>query len=391
MDLFQKEDLKQLLDYRNDPCVSIYLPTHRVGRATMQDPIRLKNLLGEAEEALTGQGMRSPDAQELLQPGRDLLNDSDFWQHQSDGLVVFLGENLAQNFRLPLDFKEELLITNRFHLKPLLPMLSGDGRFFVLALSLNEVRLLQGTRYTVDEVDLEGVPTSIAEALWYDDPERQQQWHTGTSSSSGQGGERSAMYHGHGEGTNDEKSDILRFFQQVNSGISELLPENSGPLVLAGVEYLLPIYGDANTYHYLAESGIVGNPDELKAAELHQQAWEIVEPIFANAQQQAADRYRKLAGNRSKEASSDLRTVVKAAAYGGVETLFVDLEVKRWGHFNREANQVIVNAESEAGDMDLLDFAAAQTLTHSGTVFAVPSDLVPGNGDLAAIFRYPFE
>ena len=391
MDLFQKEDLKQLLDFRSDPCVSIFLPTHRVGRAKMQDPIRLKNLLVRAEEELTTYGMRAPDAEALLQPGRDLFNDLFFWQHQSDGLVVFLADGFFRNYRLPLEFKEQLVVTDRFHLKPLLPMMSGDGRFFVLAVSLNEMRLLQGTRYTVDEVNLEGVPTNIAEALWYDEPERQQQLHTGTRSPQGRGGERPAIFHGQGVGSKDEKKDILRFFQQVNDGITDLLGDESSPMVLAGLAYLMPIYREANTYNRLVEAGIEANPDEMKTSELHQRAWEILEPLFKQAQEEEANRYLALAGNGSKEASNQLSTVVKAAAFGGVETLFVGLGVKRWGSFDRENNQVEEQNASQSGVMDLLDFAAAQTLTHSGIVYAVPAEQVPGEGDLAAVFRYPYE
>jgi len=42
-----------------------------------------------------------------------------------------------------------VVVSDRFHLKPLLPLLTGDGRFYILALSQNQVRLLQGTRYSV--------------------------------------------------------------------------------------------------------------------------------------------------------------------------------------------------------------------------------------------------
>ena len=41
----------------------------------------------------------------------------------------------------------------------------ADGIFYVLALSQNEVRLLQATRHSVREIDLTGVPQSMAEAL----------------------------------------------------------------------------------------------------------------------------------------------------------------------------------------------------------------------------------
>jgi hypothetical protein len=194
-------------------------------------------------------------------------------------------------------------------------------------------------------------------------------------------------------GVYEEKKDILRFFQQVNSGITDLLGGESSPMVLAGLEYLQPIYREANTYNQLIESGIEGNPDEMKSDELHRQAWNILNPLFKEAQEQAADRFLVLAGNESKEASNRLQTVVKAASYGGVDTLFVGLGVKRWGRFNRDNHQVEEKDGPEIvnGDMDLLDFAAAQTLANSGTVYAVPAEQVPGGGDLAAVFRYPYE
>ncbi|NNL12787.1 MAG: hypothetical protein HKO82_03750, partial [Acidimicrobiia bacterium] len=42
----------------------------------------------------------------------------------------------------------------------------------------------------------------------------------------------------------------------------------------------------------------------------------------------------------------------------------------------------------EAGDVDLLDAAAAQAWLRGGTVFAVAPDEVPGDGHLAAVLRY---
>ena len=162
-----KDELKELLRYKGK-CVSIYMPTHRAGAETQQDPIRLKNLLREAEAALIRTGLRSSRARELLEPAQELVEDHEFWQHQSDGLAIFLSPGLFRSYRLPLEFEESVFVAERFHVKPLLPLLTGDGRFYVLALSQNEVRLLQGTRFNVGEVDLEDVPRSLAEALSYE-------------------------------------------------------------------------------------------------------------------------------------------------------------------------------------------------------------------------------
>ncbi len=369
-------------------CVSIYMSTHRAGRGIQQDPIRLKNLLGEAEEALTLSGLRTPEAQELLEPAEKLLQGSLFWQRQSDGLALFLSPGVFRYYRLPFDFEELVVVTDRFHIKPLLPLLSGDGQFYVLALSQNEVRLLQGTRYRVSEVAVEGVPESLAEALRYNDPEKRLQFHTSTRTPGGKG-QRPAIFHGHGVASADDPKDyISRYFHQVDEGLQDLLRDERAPLVLAGVDYLHPIYKEANTYPYLVDEGIEGNPEELRAEELHKRAWAVVQPYFQKAQEEAAAQYRQLAGAGSEQASSDLKEVVPAAYHGRVEVLFVAVGTHQWGTFDPDTDAVRLHEKAEPGDEDLLDFVAVQTLANRGSVYAIEPEKVPDGALLAAVFRY---
>ena len=140
------------------PCVSIFMPMHRSGPETQQDPIRFKNLLREAEERLITQGLPAPEAKQLLESAQKLLQGDLFHQHQNDGLAMFLSVEMFRYYLLPFVFKELVIITHRFHIKPLLPLLSGDGRYFVLALSQNKIRLLQSTHYSVSELDVADVP-----------------------------------------------------------------------------------------------------------------------------------------------------------------------------------------------------------------------------------------
>jgi len=126
------------------------------------------------------------------------------------------------------------------------------------------------------------------------------------------------------------KDYILRYFPQVDGGLRNLLGDEGAPLVLAGVEYLLPIYKEANSYPHLVDEGIEGNPEELSAKELHEQPWAIVHPLFLAAQKEAAAQYRHLASAGSEQASSDLKEVVPAAYHGRVETLFVAVGLQKW-------------------------------------------------------------
>jgi len=381
MVLFTRERLKELVERQKGVCVSLYMPTHRTAAETQQDQIRFKNLLAEAEKALSD---AYPEGQKLLEPARNLLEDNPFWQHQGDGLAVFLSPGEFQYFRLPISLEELVVVGGRWHLKPLISLLSGDGRFYVLALSQGEVRLFQCMRYSVGEVALEGIPGSMAEALKYDDPERQVQFRTAAPTGSGK---RAALFHGHGVGTDDSKDNILRYFRQIDKGLRTLLGEERAPLVLAGVDYLFPIYREANTYANLLDKGITGNPEGLTEKELHRQSWEIVEPLFQQEEKEAAARYGQL--TNTDQASADLKAIVPAAYYGKVEVLFVAAGVQQWGTFELEENVVSLHSKQDPGNEDLLDLAAIQTLLHGGTVYAVDQERVPDEeAALAAIYRY---
>lgn len=385
MDLLSREDLKRLAELHDQLCVSIFMPTHRAGRQVEQNAIRFKNLMRQAQGNLIAGGLRALQARELLKPAQTLLEQTLFWQNQADGLALFVSPLMFVHYRLPLGFEELVVTTNCFHLKPLLQLLGGDGSFYLLAFSKKQVRLFQGSKFSLSELDLQGVPKSLAEALQYDLLQKQLQFHTGAPA---HGGKRDATYFGTGDAGADEKELILRFFQQLDKGLHELLAGERSPLVLAGVDYLLPIYHKANTYPFLMETGITGNPDDLPADELHQRAWTIVEPYFRQEERKAVKRYRELAGSSSHLASGRIKDVVPAALQGRVDFLFVAVGVQQWGDVDPQTGEVIIHNQQQPGDHDILDFAAIHTLSKGGNVYAVTRDKVPDDAPIAAVFRY---
>ena len=136
MDLLSRNDLKKLAESHGQLCVSIFMPTYRAGRQVEQNAIRFKNLVRQAEGNLIACGLRAPQAQELLKPAQTLLGQTLFWRNQADGLALFVSSLMFVHFRLPLGFEELLVTTNRFHLKPLLQLLNGDGSFYLLAFNI---------------------------------------------------------------------------------------------------------------------------------------------------------------------------------------------------------------------------------------------------------------
>lgn len=378
-----RAELEELMQRRQGACVSIFAPMVKAGTETQQNPIRFKNLVRRAHEALVERGLGDPDARQLLAPATDLIDDTPFWQHQSTGLAVFVSPGFFRYYRLPVEVRELAVVEDRFHLKPLLPLLSGDGRFYVLALSQKRVRLLEATRHSVRELDLGDLPTSLNDAVGYEVEESHIQYHSGTRSARGGS---SPVYHGQGGGDDDVKLEIQKFFNLLDRGVSSLIGDREAPLVLAGVEFLFPLYRQVSSYPDLVEGGVPGNHDATSAEELREKAWPLVEPVFTRAQEEAVGRFRGLLG--TGQASVQLDDVVTAAHDGRVETLFVALGTRRWGSFDQERRVVELSEHNGPGTEDLVDFAALQTLLKGGEVFAVPPEQVPEGGAVAAVYRY---
>jgi hypothetical protein len=383
MSLLSRRELEALVAGAEAPCASIYMATHRGGREVRQGPIRFKNLLKQCEEQLEPL-LRRERRDAVLEPARRLLRDDHFWRRQSDGLACFLAPNRFKAFLLPVPFVESAVVNDRFYLKPILPVMAGDGRFYVLAISQKRVRLFEASRHAIREVDLNDVPQSLTDAVGTDWVQEALQFHT-RASGAGQG-ERDAMYHGHGVGTDDLPKEISRFLRQVDNGLLERFQDRDPPLVIAAVEHLRAMYRDVSRYPNLVPEGVDGNPDLVSMDELHGQAWRVVRPLFEGAQREAAERLAVLLG--TGRASDELENVVLAAHDGRVDTLFVALEEQRWGLVDAAKRTVETDPERRNGATDLLDEAAFQSLVHDGTIFAVHRDRMPVDAPAAAIFRY---
>lgn len=389
MSLLPLDEFRTLVEQSDNCCVSLYMLTIQAGTEVQQNPIRFKNLIKQAETLLQEQGnLRHTEALELLQPTVELDN-GEFWQYQSQGLAIFVAEDFLRYYRLPLDFEELVVVSDRFHLKPLFPLLTGDGRFFLLALSQKQVRLFEGSRYSLQEIELEDIPTSMDAALLYDETAKEGQFRISTS----RGGtnnsfQQAGSFHGQGSPDQDERQlDILQFFHVLDQELQKYFHNERIPLVLAGVEYLLPIYQEANTYPHLVDTILpIENVGVFKPEEMHEQVWSVVEPCYTGAQKVAIERYRELSG--TGKTSTDLKETVAGAYYGRIDQLFVATGLQQWGNFDPQANELQLHSEAEPGDEDLLNAAAIQTLLNGGIVYAVESEAIPDQAPIAAIFRY---
>ncbi len=387
MNILSKAELRALVDNKATPCISSYMPCQLAGQQVRQNPIRLKNLLTKAEEDLVTAGMRTAAARDLLQPGHELFKDPAFVEHLSEGLALFISPDMFRYYRLATPFEELVTLGDSFHIKPLIPIFTADGRFFILALSQEKVTLYVGTRFTVREVPVKDMVKGIEEMLKSSQFDKGRQIHTAGATVGGRKGE-ATTHHGQGSAGEEKvrKRILMDFLHLLEKSLHKVLNGEHGPMVVAGVDYMRAFFREATAYPALVEEGVSGNPDLLSKEQLHSQAWRIVAPYFDKAQQRALGKYKQLAG--SSRVSEDVEAVVNAAQAGHVDTLFVAGDQHVWGRYDPQANLLYLHKSKEPGDQDLLDLAALHTLLHDGTVYALKSQEMPTKAALAAAMRY---
>ncbi|MFO7657528.1 MAG: hypothetical protein R6W78_10705 [Bacteroidales bacterium] len=384
MELLTKELVQELLAADQAPCVSIYMPTHRQHPENLQDKILYKNLVRQMKESLL-QKYSAGEVQKHLEPFETLADDDNTWNHTFDGLAVFSATGLFKVIRVHKSFEELALVADSFHTKPLRQYLQSLDNYHVLGLTLSDIRLFEGNRHSLTEVDLTAdTPKTITEALGYELTDK----HTTVASYGGFGGESSAMHHGHGGKSEETEKDAERFFRVVADTIYEQYSKPTGwPLILAALTEHQSLFQKVNKNPLLLPNGIAIDPSSASSDKLADMAWEIMEPEYIEKLDSLVAIFEQARANG--KGSDDYKEVAVAAVEGRVDTLIV------------EADRIIpvritnlVTGNTQKKDMinprvdDLLDDMGELVMKMGGEVMVLPTGKMPSDTGLAAIFRY---
>lgn len=385
MDLLTSDELATMATRREGrPAVSLFMPTHRFGSDTAADPIRWKNLLAGATDALLERGFSRTDVVALMAPATALLDDAMSWQYMSDGLAVYLLPGWHRIYRVPFAVPEIATIGDHLSVSPLLRAASRGDHFLILTVSQRRVRLFEATRDTVEEVELRETPTSLRDVIEAPQPRSDTMARSLAGGSSGP-----AVFYGHGAADENFKSEeTAKFFRQVATGLHEYLTDQNLPMVLVGLDATTAIYRDVDTYPHTVHDSVSHNPDQLDAEELHRAAWPVMADRVDATKAALADRFEALHG--TGQASADPMKIDEAAEQGRVETLFVAVEPWPW-QGDVTGGPVVLDlfdGRDATADFRHVERAAVATLAARGEVYTVAAATVPGGGQLAATFRY---
>ena len=244
-----KNALEELANYTSDCCISVYLPTHRSGVEVNEqmDSIAFKNALQKIESTLKERQFSGSQISSMLKPGYDLLRNEKFWYKMTDGFAVFIADGFFKYMKLPSSSTENTVINTSFYLSPLVPYILSKEYFYLLVLSKKQAKLYRADNFGMRHVELKEMPRGVDDVVHFEEKDDQKLFRTG-SSGAGEG----ANYHGIGAGKPDDKENITMYLDEVDETLwKEILHTEYVPLVLAGVEYILPLFKKVTQYNHV--------------------------------------------------------------------------------------------------------------------------------------------
>ena len=369
IDPFSELDFRRLDEVRADHCVSIYLPTHTVSRETDQDKILFKNLVKEAVAQLSQAGADKRRVWPIEEQLQGLADNMQFWNHVAESLAVFVTPDSIETFRLPRTVSAEVEISDRFHIKPLIPLLAFPHTAYLLDIAQNQVRFWEVAEGHMHEVEVPDMPASFNEAL---------EQRTGDAT-------------GDAESVNmrqDEHRKVRQrqFTRAIAEALRPVLHGQRTPLVLAGVDTMLIYYRETDTYPHTAEETISGNQEHRRHDEFAAEVRAIVSRRFDGEICARLDRVEAL--RNDGRSSTDVMEIARAAQEGRVESLIVDVERELYGTLSGGIGSVAPDGEASASTYDVLDELVGLTIRQGGEVIGVEEDKLPEDVKVAAIFRY---
>lgn len=369
VDIPTRTEFTSLSGARSDACVSIYLKTTPVTQEVGTSRIEFGNLIREAQSQLQDANFDKRRLAGLLDSLNDLLDDDEFWRFQANSLAVFATPDTIRAYRLANDLTSMVQVSDRFHMKPLLRAVTFPHSAFILALSENAVRLVEmHADLPPEAVKVPDMPRDAA-------------------SSVGKSTLNDRSFSGRIHGSEGQNVRFQQYIRQVDAALRQVLSGREIPLVLAATGRLASIFMQTCSYPHLLKDTIADSPDRFSEAELASKARPILDEAYASEIAEIHSLFDRRASER--RVTTDIADAARAATFGGVHKLLIDIDSTIPGFVDDETGAVTFVEQDDAKAYGIVDEIAARALASGARVMGVRRDDIPGGKELAAILRYP--
>lgn len=369
--------LDELTQKRTPPCVSIYQPLHRAAPPAHENPVRFRNLLRQAEQSML-RGYSAVESRRIIDQIHSRVDRPEFWTGPRDGMAVFAAPDYLRIIETQQPTVELAIVADGFHIKPLIRLMQGADRYHILCFTQGRVRLFDGSRIGVREIELVNTPRSVYElsGMTHD---RQVSSARDVETSPQQAADEAQSI--------PRPSGLDHFIRAVDKGIWENHSRPLRlPLILFADGQYHPMWRNIARNPMLLDEGVTLDPHNLDNDRIRQEAWKVYEPIYLQRIEHLAGKFQ--AARAHDMGSERLDHVAQAAVAGRVGSLMLADNAHIPGRLDPASGKIQKAELADPKVDDVLDDLAELVLKMDGQVVAVPPDLMPDHAGLAAIYRY---
>ncbi|MGY0489039.1 baeRF3 domain-containing protein [Streptomyces sp. WG-D5] len=357
------EILRELREPRAYPAVSLAMPTHRRPPENSQDPVRLGNLVSEAERQLAADpGVTKEVQEDVVEQLRAAVQEIDPAQVR-DGLVVFAAPGEHQTWVVDRAVPERVVLADTFLTRNLVAADAARRPYWVLTLAADRVALWDGRGERVTEDTAHGFP--LTRSLEDSDAERKERV-----------GDLPSTFR-------DEQT--RQFFRDADSTLSRLLGDEPRRLYVTGESAALALLADVGTVANNAVEVPVGGLAQATPDEVAQAVAPAREEAARLAVAEALDQLEQARGENKYAAGVD--EVWQEAQDGRIRRLVVE---ENYRITVRAGDGHLEPAEEDDLDAvhDIVDEVVESALETGAEVVFVPDDTLADAGRVAAVLRF---
>jgi hypothetical protein len=371
----------KMLLLSDQPCLSIYMPTHRIGMGHMHDALVFKNLAKTAKASLVQKYSRR-EMKKIVKKLTLMETDVELWNHSLEGLAIFATLEDMILYRVESVFEPIAIVSNNFHIKPLIQHFQSQESFSLLALEVNSFELYVGNQVLIHPFIIsEHTDTTLSGVLGTQHTENYQTHGTYGGASDG------STFHGHGGKSEEVEVDRGKYFKFVDRFVLENLSNMLKlPLILVARKELQSDFRKNSTNPFLMDETIDGSFSKLGESQVLQEIKQISHNWFMHDVDQVIELFYN---QKEKYLSSDqLILVLKALLESRVSTLLIEANIIIPGRIDVATQQMIVQDLDDPQTDDILDDMVQQAYLTGAKVYILEKEKMPTTSGVAGIFRY---
>ncbi len=368
VDLPTRAEIASLIGHRGNPSASIYLRTTPLTQDAQADRIELKNLMKHAlaEMAQAEAPKRSVEA--VQQKIEALIDDDAFWVDQANSLAIFADPESIRTFRLPNRLTNLVQVSDRYHLKPLIRAVTFPNNAYLLPISIGSVRLVElDADLPPRSVAVPNLPKSAADAV-------------GRRSHIERKGDMLS-----GESTS-ENALLTRYARAVDGALRPILSGHERPLIVVASEPMASIFRSVCSYPHLVRETISLSADHTPDHELADAARHVLDNLYGAEIKDLGALYAKR--KSQARATADIALAARAATFGAIDALIVDMDADVPGAVGEEDGAVTFAEKADGASYSVTDEIARRAWLSGARIVAARRPDIPDGGELAAILRY---